>query len=339
MGKSKPPPTPDYTGAALQQGQQNIQAAQTQGQINNPNVISPYGTQTTTYGTGINQPLYDQAQQRYQQQLADWQAAGGVERRVTGYSRNQPVYEDTPRPQAPRAWDYATGDPNQITLRQTFSPEQQALYDQQVRSQQLLGGLGQQGIHAASDVIGRDVDYSGAPAMPGSSQEIRDATYDAMMQRPNEDIAVRRDDTQSNLIAAGIRPGTPAYDNAMRTIDRQETDARNQAVIAGGVEAQRNYGMDMGSRQQGLTEYNAQRSIPLNEITALMSGSQVSNPFQMPGYAQNASVAPAPTYAAMNAGAQYDTDVWNAKQAQQAQLQQGLFSLGSSGIMGGAMVM
>ena len=279
MGKPNPPPAPDYAGAAKEQGASNVEAAVTQGHINNPNVVSPYGTQTTTWNG------------------------------------------------------------NDPTLTQQFSPSQQALYDQQVQSQQLLGGLGQQGINAAQGVIGNKVDYSGTPAMPGSSDAIRQQVYDAMMQRPNEDLAVQRDNANSQLTAAGIPKDSLAYQNAMRQIDRQENDARNQAVMSGGVEAQRNYGMDIQSRQQGLNEYNAQRSIPLNEITALMSGSQVSNPFQMPGYAQNAQVAPAPTYAATNAAGQHAIDLYNVKAAQQANLQSGLFGLGGSGLVGGAMAL
>jgi len=277
--KPSPPPAPDYKGAAKEQGAANIEAAIAQGHINNPNVVSPYGTQTTT-----------------------WQG-------------------------------------NDPTLTQAFSPSQQALYDQQVKSQQLLGGLGNQGINAAQGVIGNKVDYSGTPAMPGSSEAIRQQVYDAMMQRPNEDIAVQRDNANSQLTAAGIPKDSLAYQNAMRQIDRQQNDARNQAVLSGGVEAQRNYGMDIQSRQQGLNEYNAQRSIPLNEITALMSGSQVSNPFQMPGYAQNAQVAPAPTYAATNAQGQYATDIFNQQAAQQGNLQSGLFGLGGSALMGGGMAL
>jgi len=229
-------------------------------------------------------------------------------------------------------------NPNRGTMTQTLSPEQQAIYDQQTKNQQLLGGLGQQGIESAQGVIGKAVDYGGVPGMPGSSDAIRNQTYDAMMQRPNEDLTVQRDNANSTLTASGIPKDSLAYQNAMRQIDRQENDARNQAVIAGGVEAQRNYGMDLGRRQQGLTEYNAQRSIPLNEITALMSGSQVSNPFQMPGYAQNGQVAPAPTYAATNAAGQYGTDIYNANAARQGNTQNGLIGLGGSAMMAAAMM-
>ena len=326
--KPSPPPAPDYKGAAQEQGAANVEAARIQGKMNNPNVVNPYGTQTTTWGGAPSNSRENFDAQAYLQANPDVARAG-----MDAWQHYQNYGQGEGRAYAMRA--DAQGD--QPTLTQAFSPSQQALYDQQVKSQQLLGGLGNQGINAAQGVIGNKVDYSGTPAMPGSSEAIRQQVYDAMMQRPNEDIAVQRDNANSQLTAAGIPKDSLAYQNAMRQIDRQQNDARNQAVVSGGVEAQRNYGMDIQSRQQGLNEYNAQRSIPLNEITALMSGSQVSNPFQMPGYAQNAQVAPAPTYAATNATGQYATDIFNQQAAQQGNLQSGLFGLGGSALQGAAM--
>jgi hypothetical protein len=347
MGKPSAPAAPDYQGAAQAQGAANIQAARTTAKLNNPNVSSPYGTQSVSYGT-FDQPGFDTAMQQYQQALAAYNApqpaaqSGRFVENFSGDGRTRPTSASIgqmSRGAAPIAPTQAqfTRNEDTPTFTQTFSPEQQALYNQQAGNQLLLGGLGTQGINAAQGIVGRQVDYSGASAMPGSSDAIRRQVYDAMMQRPNEDIAVQRDNANSQLTAAGIPKDSLAYQNAMRQIDRQENDARNQAVISGGVEAQRNYGMDIQSRQQGLNEYNAQRSIPLNEITALMSGSQVSNPFQMPSYAQSSQIAPAPTYAATNAQGQYSTDVFNQKSAQQGNMQSGLLGLGGTALMVGAM--
>lgn len=328
MGKPDPPPAPNYAAAAQAQGQANVDAARVQGKINNPNVVNPYGTQTTTWGT-FDQPGFDKATQQYKQTLAAYNQQ---------LATTSPFLKSTLKAPIAPTRDQYTANGDTPTLTQTFSPEQQALYNQSTKNQQGLGMLGQQGIQSAQGIIGNKVDYSGAPAMPGSYDALRSKVYDAMMARPNQDIAVQRDNTNSNLIAAGIRPGTTAYDNAMRNVDRQQTDAEQQAQINAGNQTQQAYGMDLQSRQQGLNEYNAQRSIPLNEITALMSGSQVSNPFSMPGYAQNAQVAPAPVYAAANAQNQYGVDLYNQKAAQQANLQSGLFGLGGAGIMGGAMM-
>ena len=124
----------------------------------------------------------------------------------------------------------------------------------------------------------------------------------------------------------------------MNLINRQQNDAQQQAIINAGNQTQQAYGMDMQSRQQGLAEELAKRQIPLNEITALMSGSQVSNPFQIPSYAQSANVQAAPIYnAAMQAG-QYGTDVYNANQARQSSQTAGLVGLGGTALMAGAMM-
>ena len=80
MCAPSPPPAPDYAGQAKEQGVANIQAAKVQGKINNPNVVSPYGTQTTTYGSGLNQSAYDEALKGYYDKQQQYDAAGGVQR-------------------------------------------------------------------------------------------------------------------------------------------------------------------------------------------------------------------------------------------------------------------
>jgi hypothetical protein len=334
-----PPAAPDYTGAALQQGQANVDAAKAQGKINNPNVVSPYGTQTVQYGSGqLNQSAWDQAQQAYQKSLADWQAAGGVPRVQIGMSRNQPVYKDTPKPIAPDRNDYLVGgDPNQATLIQKFSPEQQALYDQSTATQLKLGGLAGQGADALKGIVGTGVDFSGAPTT-GSYDDTRKKVIDAYMSRANEDYAKQSDQSNSNLIAAGIRPGTKAYADAQQMIERSRNDARNLAEIQGGNAASQAYGMDEARRKQAIVEYLAQRQTPLNEITALLSGSQVSNPFTVPGYAQNAQVAPAPLFGATQEMGDWNAGIYNQRTAQSGNLQSGLFGIGGAGIKAGGAI-
>ena len=280
MCAPSPPPTPDYVGAAKEQGAANVDAARVQGQINNPNVINPYGTQTTT-------------------------------------------------------WE---GD--QPTLTQTFSPEQQALYNQQTGTQLKLGQVAGQGADALKGVVGTQVDFSGAPTT-GSYDDTRKRVIDAMMGRANEDYDKRIDQTNSDLIAAGIRPGTKAYADQRQLIERARTDAASQAEIAGGNAAAQAYGLDEARRRQAITEQLAQRQTPLNEISALLSGSQVSNPFSLPGYAQNAQVGAAPLFAAQQELGDWNTGIYNSQAAQAGGLQSGLFGLAGAGIkafgaMGGA---
>jgi hypothetical protein len=123
----------------------------------------------------------------------------------------------------------------------------------------------------------------------------------------------------------------------MQAIERSRNDARNQAEISGGNAASQAFSMDSQRRQQGISEILAQRQTPLNEINALMSGSQVSNPFAIPGASQNSNMAPAPVFGAAQAQNAYDMNVYNQQVASANNMMSGLFQLGSAGLMGAMM--
>jgi hypothetical protein len=73
MGKKSPapPPAPDYAAIARQQGAANVEAARTSAYMSNPNVYTPYGSQTVTWS---RTPNFDEA--GYQKALEAWQSGG-----------------------------------------------------------------------------------------------------------------------------------------------------------------------------------------------------------------------------------------------------------------------
>jgi hypothetical protein len=75
----------------------------------------------------------------------------------------------------------------------------------------------------------------------------------------------------------------------------------------------------------------ALRSQPINELGAIMSGSQVQLP-QFTGYTP-AQVAPPPTMSGAQAGYQAQLGAANAQNAANAQAMQGLFQLGGAALM------
>lgn len=345
-------------GAAQQQGQNNIKTAITQGKINNPNVDNPYYTQNVTWGTGFDQAGYDAAMQKYEKDLAAYQDAWNRwDQGDAGYSDGGalgdiPVFGglfggggrgpregpfDLKRPTAPDRMKFIE-NPDQATIVQRFTPEQQRLYDLNTRVKELLGGLGVQGATSLQGIVGKPLDFSGIPAMPGNAEATRNKVINAMMSRVNEDTAVAKDNANSQLIAAGIRPGSDAYDKQMRMIDRSYNDARNQAFLASGQEASRDFGLDSERRRQAIVEMLSERQEPLKEITALMSGSQIQNPFAAVGWGGGGQVNPAPLFAAQNALSGYNTDLYNAGAAGASNQQAGLMGLGSSAIMAGVMM-
>ena len=340
MGKGKPPPAPDYVGAAQQQGQANLETAIAQGKMNNPNVTGPYGSQNVTWGN-FDQPGFDAANQKYQTALSAYNAQpASIPPQYITLGRGSDSYQQLVNgtgiakgaaPTSPTRGQF-TSDPYTANITQTLSPGQQSLLDKSTKTQGLLADLASQGATSAQGILGQKVDYSQAPQMPGSSSDLRDQVYNASMSRVNHDIGIQRDDTNSNLVAAGIHPGSAAYDNSMNLINRQQTDAQQQAILNSGNQAQQAQGIDLANRNQYLQEYQQKLNTPLNQITALMSGSQVNNPFQTPGFGQSGQAAPAPIYAATNAQGQYGTDVFNQHQQSAGNVRSGLFGLGASAI-------
>src|SRR5690606_3007990 len=74
----------------------------------------------------------------------------------------------------------------------------------------------------------------------------------------------RRASLDSQLVNRGIRPGTEAYNREMTRFDQGQNDAYHQLLLSG--------------RGQAVQESLAERNQPINEISALMSGGQVSQP-------------------------------------------------------------
>jgi hypothetical protein len=84
------------------------------------------------------------------------------------------------------------------------------------------------------------------------------------------------------------------------------------------------------AQQQALAEAIQQRQLPLNEITALMSGSQIQNP-QFGAY-QGATVQPAPVFQATQAQGMFDANTYNQQVSQANANTAGMYSLGGAAL-------
>jgi hypothetical protein len=362
MCAPSPPPPPDYAAAATAQGAANADAARIQSRSNNPNVTTPFGQQTVTWEGGTG-PTFDQA--GYDKALETWRQS--QQPTLTGYDQNDlPIYSTPNVGPRPSDKDFYTAgtQSDQPTITQTYAPEQQKIFDTNTQLQQRMGMLGLGAADVAGGTLSNPLDFAGMPETksvldhntvpyPEESENVRKSVIDAMMGRVNEDYGKATDQANSDLIAAGIRPGSKAYGDRMQMIERSRNDARSQAELAAGSEVARQFGMDlsraqqiqgaqqqgfgqgMDTRRQAIVEALAKRTQPLNEISAFRSGSQIS-PLQFPGVSPT-QFSPAPVFGAAQAQYGAQGDLYNA-QAQQAQgMQSGLFSLGAAGI--GAMAL
>ena len=235
------------------------------------------------------------------------------------------------------------------TIRQTLTPTAQKTLEAQQGVELSLANLGAKGANTASSVLdkpfsfgGPDVqtslDLSGIAKMPVNAGM---TGQEAIMQRLEPSLARQRTSTETQLINQGLRPGSEAYNNAINLLGQQETDARQQAVLQG-------LNLDIGANQQGfgqaleagkfgntaqqqaLAEAIQLRQLPLNEITALMSGSQIQNP-QFGAYS-GATVQAAPVFAGAQAQGQFDANKYNQEVSQANAQTAGLYSLGGAAL-------
>jgi hypothetical protein len=235
------------------------------------------------------------------------------------------------------------------TIRQTLTPTAQKTLEAQQGVELALANLGSKGAQTASTVLdkpfsfgGPDVqtalDLSNVAKMPVNAGM---TGQEAIMQRLEPSLARQRTSTETQLINQGLRPGSEAYNNAINLLGQQETDARTQAVLQG-------INLDIGANQQGfgqqleagkfgntaqqqmLAQAIQGRQMPLNEITALMSGSQIQNP-QFGAYS-GSTVQPAPIFAGTQAQGAFDQNNYNQQVSQANAATAGLYSLGGAAL-------
>lgn len=149
-----------------------------------------------------------------------------------------------------------------FTVTQTLSAEQQAIKDQQDAASLNLATLG----NNLSDTMGSKLTGNfelGNEAVENRLFELGSARLDPM-------FADREEDLRNRLANQGIKAGSDAYEREMNNFNQSQNDAYNQLLLQGRGQAS----------QELLTEDNQR----INQIGALLSGGQVSQPNFMTGY-------------------------------------------------------
>lgn len=213
--------------------------------------------------------------------------------------------------------DPVTGNPVPH-VSQTFAPEQQRIFENEQALQQRLGMLGIGAADLAAQSLNKPLDFN---STLGTQAQGRQGVIDAMMSRYDTDAGQRKDQINSDLIARGIPQGSKAYEVEMDRLSRGRNDALQQATIAADTRA-------MDERRQAITEMLAQRQVPLNEISAFRSGSQIS-PLTFSGVTPQ-NVSPAPLFGATQAQAQQAMDQYGIQTGTYNNFMSGLFGLGAA---------
>lgn len=91
-----------------------------------------------------------------------------------------------------------------------------------------------------------------------SRQRVEDALYQRAASRLDPQFEEAQSSLHNQLVNQGIFPGQPAYSKAMEDFGRTKNDAYssavNDAILAGGGEQSRLFGLGLAGRQQGFDE-------------------------------------------------------------------------------------
>lgn len=210
-------------------------------------------------------------------------------------------------------YQQSADNPNSWTSNVAFSPDQQALFDQQNRTSRELADLQNTATSRVDQTMSQPFDY-------GSVGDVQDAALKAYTSRLDPMWDRRQGQTENQLANQGIVQGSEAYKNAMYDLNTGRNDAYQQA-ISGAI----------NTSPQTLQMASAIRNQNLNELNALRTGSQVTNPTfsnaPQQGYTPGADLTGAAqnTYNAQMQGV-------NAENANSAGLFGGLTSLGGLGL-------
>jgi len=224
----------------------------------------------------------------------------------------------------------------QYTATTTLSPSGQRVQDLNNQTEENIAGIGRDQSARIGDLLGKPIDFSslGAAPLPTDFSADRQKYEDALMARLNPQISRDRSSLESRLINQGLRPGSQAYNDAADELGRNANDARLGAILNAGTEQSRMFGLASTARQQGIQELLTQRNQPINEISALMNGSQVSLP-QFVSTPQT-QVAGTDYQGAVQANYNAQMDAYKQKVASNNAMMGGLFGL--AGTLGGAAI-
>ena len=308
---SQPSSPNPYTTAAAQSGA-NMSAAGYNAVSGNANEVGPYGS--SSYKMIEQVPIYQDG-------------------RIVSYA---PRYERTT----------------------ALSPDQQKLFGLETQSRYNVGSAAVEQTAKLRDQLNTRVDPSKwaewqtnlgtEPIRQDTAPTDRRAIELAMMQSydRNTDPAMRAQ--EAKLAARGMNPGSQGYGTFQRQTGDSRAEAIRNAYIASGNESRAAQGafndastsrFNMNNilaayynnlRGAQMGEEFALRNQPINEITALMSGSQATVPTPQPF---NPSTMQAPNIAS------YINQDYSNRAAQAAQTNQGLASLVGGGLRLGSAFM
>lgn len=194
----------------------------------------------------------------------------------------------------------------QVTANQTLSENGQAVKTQTDAAKLNLAGLANQQSGQLQDSLSKPFEYN--------NQDAENWSYDLGSKRLDPRFAQQEEATRTRLLNSGIREGSAAWNSEFNQLNQSKNDAYNQLSLQG--------------RQQGYNEARDQYTLPVNTVSALLSGSQVQNPNFV--NAQQPTIPTTDTAGITQQNYQSQVAAYNQQQAGLGGLFSGLGSFGGS---------
>ena len=190
MGKSSPaaPEIPDPVKTAQAQGAANIESAKATTMLGNPNIVNPYGSTTTQYGTNAFFAANPEAAKSFQSDSYGLSA----EDYAKLYSKDRPGMANAYSEYTP----YVT---------QSLNPESQKILDAQQKTKLQLADLSNLGAQNASKVLNTPFAFNG----PAANTTIANAG--AISQGPNAANFMAGGGPNPNEFKAGAGPSAANF--------------------------------------------------------------------------------------------------------------------------------
>lgn len=292
MGKRtpSPPAAPDPTQTAIAQGAINRDAAIAQAQLNRIDEYTPYGSSVYTPqgpadpNTGITPYRRTTSLDPGQQAIFDQQT------RATG-ALNTLAADQTGRVSGalaqPFSYSGLAAAPTTSGLQSSVSAAGQALA-QPFSYGGLPAAPTSGGIRSAADTatasVAQPFSFDGLPAAPTGDAAARQQTIDAVYNQYTSRLDPRFEEARTKLATdlanSGFSVGDAGYTSALESAGRTRNDAYQQAlnaaVLAGGAEQSRLFGLGDTARQRATAEALTLRGMPLSEQAAVQGLQQTA---------------------------------------------------------------
>lgn len=234
---------------------------------------------------------------------AQAQTAANKDTGLFNFALNNP---NTYTPYGSQTYTYngtdANGNPT-YDQNLTFSPTQQALYDQSTANQTQQGQIAATALQGVNQQFNTPYDLNSAVGGMTASQADLTGDYNNqyknLYQQQTAYLDPQYQNQQNQLNASlanqGILPGSAAYNNAQEEQGRNQTfayqQAADQAQAGAGAEQTRLANLGLQNQAQAAQLYTQQYQQPLNLYNSLETGTQASLP-QFSATSTNNQAAP-----------------------------------------------